>query len=367
MMRRNRLCAPLSVLALLAAPAVAAQVGAIGDATVERVAPGKLVIRWNDGNTVDVLQADTADADPASARIISGKDGDGVHEAIITDGKRPYFLLRDTRSGHVARVAERLLPLEQGSNFRDLGGYATADGRQVRWGSIYRSGAQAMLTDGDVRQVKALGIADLIDLRSDEERIIAPTRLDGIRYSAVGYSMMTMMAAVKPGEKPLDAGNVPAAGYADVYRMMPTQLAPQLRIVMERLTANDRPLVYNCSAGQDRTGFVSAVILSALGVPRETIYRDYLLSTPSRSPQWELPPISEAMAQSSPIAAFFARMQKSGAGEKANALMTADGTPFLAYAFQEIDGRWGSVEAYLEQEVGVMPADLAALRATYLQ
>lgn len=364
MMRRKLLLAALSASVAWAVPA--AHAGTIDDVVVERVAPDKLTIRWSGKQAVDVLQADRADTEAASAQLVSAGDRDGIHEVVVTDPQRPYFLLRDTQNGRLLEVAERVLPLEQGSNLRDIGGYATADGRHVRWGKIYRSGAQAMLTDADVRAIRNLGIADLVDLRSNEERILAPTRLDGIRYSAVGYSMMALMGAVAPDGAAPDVTKA-MAGYADAYRAFPTELAPQMRIIMERMVAGDSPLLYNCSAGQDRTGFVSAVILEALGVPRETIYQDYLLSTPSRRPQWELPPISDAMAEESPVAAFFAKMQKSGAGKKANALTAADGTPFLAYAFQEIDSRWGSVEAYLEKQVGVTPAQIAALRANYLK
>jgi protein-tyrosine phosphatase len=79
-----------------------------------------------------------------------------------------------------------------------------------------------------------------------------------------------------------------------------------------------------------------------------------------------LPPISDAMAQSNPIAGFFAHFQKDPAAAKANPLVTPDGTPFLTFALAEIDRRWGSIDSYLEQEIGLSKADLATLRATYL-
>jgi protein-tyrosine phosphatase len=134
-----------------------------------------------------------------------------------------------------------------------------------------------------------------------------------------------------------------------------------------RRGTKEGPLLYNCSAGQDRTGVTTAIILSALGVARETIYADYLLSTPSRRPQWELPQISDAMAQTSKTAGFFAALQKNPAFAKHNPLMTTDGTPFPAYAFQAIDAQYGSIDTYLEQEIGVSKVDLAALRTTYFE
>src|SRR3546814_18531331 len=76
-----------------------------------------------------------------------------------------------------------------------------------------------------------------------------------------------------------------------VYRDFPQQLVPQLRVLFDTLLAKEGPVVYNCSAGQDRTGFATAMIMSALGVPREVIYKDYLLSTGYRKPLYELPKI----------------------------------------------------------------------------
>lgn len=348
-------------LAAMIAPALA---GTITAPMVERIAPDRLEIRWTDADPVDVLLADRADAPLSAGRLLSSKDADGVHVVTLADGARPYFLLRDRRSKAVVRVAERVLPLQQGSNLRDIGGYPAAGRKHVRWGMIYRSGGQPMLTEADMRRVKGLGVANLVDLRSDEERVFAPTKLDGIPYSAVGYSMAGIFKSMSLDAT--DAGQA-LAGMANGYRAFPIQLAPQLRLIFRKLLSQEGPLLYNCSAGQDRTGFTTAIILSALGVPRETIYADYLLSTPSRRPQWEVPPISEAMAQANPVAAYFARMQKDPDFARARPLTSADGTPYLTFAFQAIDQRWGSVDAYMQQEIGLSQVDLAALRARYLE
>jgi protein-tyrosine phosphatase len=363
MMTRAAALASLPLVAMLAAPAALA--GTITDPVVERLAPDRLVVRWNDKEPVDVLQSDRPDADVPAATLVSDQDRDGSHEVTSAPGAaRPYFLLRDHRSGEVVRVAERVLPLEQGSNFRDIGGYPAAGGKHVRWGMIYRSGGQPLLTDADVKAVQGLGIANLVDLRSDEERVLAPTRIDGIPYSAVGYSMATMMASMP---KVGSGAASPMQGLGNAYRGFPTQLAPQIRLVFRKLLAKEGPVAYNCSAGQDRTGFTTGLILSVLGVPRDTIYADYTLSTTYRRPQWELPPISDAMATTNPVAGFFARFQKDPVLSKPQPLVAPDGTPFLAYAFSEIDGRWGSVDAYLQQEIGLSAIDIASLRATYLE
>src|SRR3546814_16616904 len=77
------------------------------------------------------------------------------------------------------RVAERALPLEHGSNFRDIGGYPAAGGKHVRWGMIFRSGGTPLLNDADEQRIGALKLGEMVDLRSSEERVLAPTRISG--------------------------------------------------------------------------------------------------------------------------------------------------------------------------------------------
>lgn len=248
-----------------------------------------------------------------------------------------------------AQKRERVVALEGGSNFRDVGGYPAADGKQVAWGKIYRSGGQALLTPADLEKVKALDLANMVDLRSDEERVLAPSRIDGVPYTAIGYSMRNLNLA---------------GGIEGVYRAFPTGMAPQLKQVFAKLLRDEQPLAYNCSAGQDRTGFVTAMVLSALGTPRDVIIQDYHLSTQYRRPQNEMPPIDAAIAAKDPVAGMFAGYQQDPV---AKPLYTADGTSYLTIAFDEIEKRWGSVDNYLKTEIGVGPQEIARLRALYTE
>jgi protein-tyrosine phosphatase len=341
---------------MLAIPAAA---GDIAGATAERTSPTSITIRWQGSDPVDVYVSDSADAGINTATLVSRADTDG-HETIVTGhlGRR-YVLLHDQRSKQIRRVAERLLPLEQGSNFRDIGGYATDDGRHVRWGRLYRSGGQPMLTEHDVVQIRSLGLRNLVDLRSNEERRLAPSRIDGVPYNAIGYSMLSMSPSLKNGAGSMQNGST-------LYHNFPVSLAPQLRLIFDRLLANDMPLAYNCSAGQDRTGFVTAMIMAALGVPRETITLDYHLSTALRRPEFEMTKIDPALAASDPVAGMFARYQQPSAS-KPTPLKEADGTAFLDGAYAEIEQRWGSVDAYLEKEAGLDPVERALLRSRYLE
>ncbi|HEX7873121.1 MAG TPA: tyrosine-protein phosphatase [Sphingobium sp.] len=349
-----------TIAALMLATAIPFPASAlVTDASAERDATGQVVLHWTAKGPVDVLQADSASVDIAAARLVSKGDRDGTAALAADPVKRPYFLLKDISDGSVTRVAERLVPLKQGSNFRDIGGYPGADGKHVRWGLIYRAGATAMLTPEDVTKVSALGLNQIVDLRSDEERVLAPTKIDGVTYTAYGYSMQRIFDSMKS-----QAGSPQNGG--QLYRGLPTMLAPQMKLLFAALLGKQGPVEYNCSAGQDRTGFATAMILSALGTPRDVILKDYHLSTTYRQPQYEMPPIDPALYPNNPVAKMFAAMA-SGQGHKAQPLKDASGKAFLSDAFEEIDAKWGSTDGYLQQVVGLTPVDIAALRATYLQ
>ena len=327
----------------------------------ERIASDRMKISWTDTGSVNVYVADEPDASISTSQLVSANDRDGVHELAVPVGKRPYFLLRDNRDHKTVRVAERVLPLERGSNFRDIGGYPAAGGRHVKWGMIYRSGATPLLTDADVKKVEALNLTNMVDLRSIEERQLAPSRIVGIPYNAVGYSMAPLMSAAESTSHPSEAA-VPI-DLGAFYRKMPETMAPQFRLLFDRLLANGAPLVYNCSAGQDRTGLATALILAALGVPRDIIIADYHLSTQYRRPEYEMPSFDPAAFQNNAAAQMFAQYK----GTKAEPLKDANGEAFLSSAFEVIDKRYGSVEAYLDRVLDVSAIDLAALRRIYTE
>ncbi|MEL0209974.1 MAG: tyrosine-protein phosphatase [Novosphingobium sp.] len=185
-----------------------------------------------------------------------------------------------------------------------------------------------------------------------------PTRLNGIRYTAIDYSMTSMMPTMSvPG----------ASSMYDLYRTMPTFFAPHFKLVFDDLLRRKGPIMYHCSAGQDRTGVTTAVVLSALGVPRDVIVEDYHLSTQFRRPAFEMPPISPAMAEANPVARMFAGYQKAPGADKPAPLKTSDGRAYLEGAFAEIDARWGSVDNYLVSEVGLTREQLKEIRRFYTE
>lgn len=262
----------------------------------------------------------------------------------------------------------QLLPLEGGSNFRDMGGYIGADGRSVVKGKLFRSGAPSSLTHKDMEYLEQFDFAAVVDLRSSEELDLYPNRWvtqTGIEYLNVDYSIVDLAGSTSNSNA---ANSTSAPMQMDsMYRNFPTMLKPQLTLWLDTLITADQPVLVNCSAGQDRTGVASAVLLTLLGVDRQTILADYLLSTQYRNPVVERGDVD--LAQASKTNAFAAMMLSYGGNEepKATPLYMADGTPFLHYALDEIEQEWGSVEAYAEQELGVNARDVERLRAKYLE
>lgn len=260
---------------------------------------------------------------------------------------------------------ERLLPLEGGSNFRDLGGYTTVSGKTVRRGMLFRSGVMSGLTANDEQYLNRFGFSSVVDLRSQEELELFPNHWvkhnPAIQYRNYRYSMSDMMGAAT-GEKKQHFD------METLYQKFPLQLRPQLTLYFDQLLQGDGPVVVNCAAGQDRTGMASALILSALGVPRDVVLADYLASTAYRRPEIEMGNVDiEAAAETNAYAAMMLRYSDNGKMRKAKPLMTADKTPYLSYALATIEQQYGTVEHYLDKELNVSADDIERLKSLYLQ
>ncbi len=331
---------------------------AIEAAEVKRTDAQTVVVTWQDSDPVSVYVATRPDAAPEAA-VLVGRDQRGGSLTVAAEAsERRYFILRDGGDTSLTRVAERVLPLQQGSNFRDIGGYVGADGKRVKWGRIYRSGAMPLLTEADYRQLGTLGLGTIIDLRSTDERMIAPDQLDdrtGALFISNDYSLRTLLADMSGGDGEY------------TYRKTGQALAPQYRAIFRRLLADDGAVMYHCSAGQDRTGIATALVLSALGVDRSTIIADYHLSTALRRPQFEMPPLDPADWPGNPIVPLYAASQKAPGGPKAEPLYSRKGVSHLVQFFEVIDRDYGSVEGFLTKELGIGATELARLRALNLE
>lgn len=204
------------------------------------------------------------------------------HDVEIDVGRRLYFELVPGDGSESVIVAERRLPLSCCDNFRDLGGYRTADGRRLRWNRLYRADDLSKLSRGDLEYLSQLEVKLVCDFRSNSEREASPDREI---EATERLSLPVDPQGVDPREmqRKIRTGGLVALGVKqtmiDAYRAFVTDYSEQWSTMFERLAQSDNlPTVVHCTAGKDRTGFASALVLLALGVPVETVFEDYLLT-----------------------------------------------------------------------------------------
>ena len=172
-------------------------------------------------------------------------------------------------------MTERRITLAGPLNFRDLGGYPTADDRSVRWGEVFRSDSLHHLTDADGVRLRGLGLRSALDFRAHDE-------LDEVGIGRLGQldiqhvHLPTTDRALHVTRPP---DWTPPSSAAAVYLTMMEHGGPAYAAALDILArAEHRPCVFFCMAGKDRTGVFSAVLLGVLGVPDDTIVADYALT-----------------------------------------------------------------------------------------
>lgn len=179
-----------------------------------------------------------------------------------------------------ARAGIRTYTLAGGHNFRDMGGYATADGRSVQWRMLFRSGTLNRLTRDDLEALAPLGIRLIFDLRTNREREAFPTRWHVSpkveRWSRDHEISRADLAAVVESSEP---GSRAALDMTlALYRKLPFEQAESYAELLRRIADRQLPVVFHCSAGKDRTGAFAAILLTLLGVDRKIIFEDYELT-----------------------------------------------------------------------------------------
>jgi protein-tyrosine phosphatase len=240
---------------------------------------------------------------------------------------------------------ERVLNIKSGSNVRDVGGYETVCGRKVRWRKIFRSASLTNLTPEDQAQFRDMGVMTICDLRSAEEREVAPSvdLHDGVDWIFTDYPASILFQRTGSGEV-----DITTAAGRGLYASFPEILKDHVRRTFAAMLAERGGVVVHCMAGQDRTGVVIGVILEALGVPRDTIYEDFHLTTKHRTPENELRlDLIEKLAATN-IAAERIKRRIAQEGFIVRPLVNALGQPHLAVAFEAIEEDYGGVGGYLD-------------------
>jgi len=250
-------------------------------------------------------------------------------------------------------------------NLRDLGGYQTGDGKTVASGLVYRSNQLSKISPSDMQKLAALKLKNAYDLRTKEERNTRPEELPpGVNYVVLDVladspqagpaQLEKLMLDPKTANAELGGGKV-AAGFESSYREFVTLPSAQreFRNLFLGLADKDQlPALFHCTTGKDRTGWAAAALLSLLGVPRDTIYEDYL-----RSNENILPAYQKA------IDGFVAA---GGDPEIPKAILGVR-KEYLEAAFDEMEKKYGSIEKYFAEGLGIDDAQQRALRELYLR
>ena len=260
---------------------------------------------------------------------------------------RQWFRLVPSQ-GEGLTLADRSLHLASAPNFRDAGGYRTADGSWVKMGVVYRTGDISKLTAADLAELQRLGIHTIYDLRTDAEVAAAP---DQVPAGATDTQENILGAASTAGFSP----TTPAAATQEMIQAEVTMVDASSaqtgyhNVLTGIADHKDLAVVYHCTAGKDRTGWASAVLLTALGVPQATVEADYLASNTYNAASnaaelAQLPPAYQAIYQ--PLLAV----------EPA----------YLASGFDTVTAQYGTFATYLSKGLGIDARTLRELKANLL-
>ncbi|MCC8153436.1 MAG: tyrosine-protein phosphatase [Tannerellaceae bacterium] len=271
----------------------------------------------------------------------------GTH-VLNTSGYVQYCFEWENVSRGVA--ATRKLPIEGQSNFRDLGGYKTKDGKYVKWGLVFRSGKCNELTDTDLAYLGTIPLKTVIDFRYEDEKALEPDRVPSTVTKQIAYPITPgNLSSINTSQMMTDP--VLARQYMiDINEDLVINFQEEYTKFFENLQDETHlPLMFHCTAGKDRAGFAAALFLSSLGVDRETIMEDYLLTNTMVGASLEnMKEIYGSYGDTFAECMYYVySVQKE----------------YIGKAFEIIDSEYDGVENYLTNCLNV---DLAKMRELYL-
>ncbi|MFD7842447.1 tyrosine-protein phosphatase [Nocardia sp. NPDC059764] len=256
-----------------------------------------------------------------------------VLAAALTFGVSPGLALAVDPPVATANVlldpAARSLNLSGVQNARDAGGYRTTDGHTVRTGLVYRTAALGSATTADVTALAAHNVVSVHDLRTSYEQLLAGS--DKIPAGATEHHD-DILGGLPPTSL-LTSGSSAASVYPE-FITAPGANAGFAAVIRD-IAYNNGGVLFHCTAGKDRTGWAGAVLLTLLGVDKDTVYYDFMLSSYYRD---------------------------AAPGDVNNGVTAAE----LDSAFAQANKSYGSFANYVSNGLGLTAADIAALKAKLL-
>ncbi len=250
-------------------------------------------------------------------------------------------------------------------NLRDLGGYKTADGKTVAHGLVYRSNQLAHISPEDMEAIAGLNLRVDYDLRTEAEKDALPDELPpGVEY--VWLDVLADMPGAGPAEleklmADKEAANAELGGgkaaemFGESYRhfvSLPSAKAEFRKMFLGLGDEEQLPALFHCTTGKDRTGWAAAALLSLLGVPKDTIMEDYLRSNENIIPMYQ---------------AVIDGFVEAGGEESIPLAILGVREEYLEIAYDEMETKFGTIENYFAEGLGIDAEQQQAIRDVYLQ
>ena len=263
------------------------------------------------------------------------------------------------------RTLSRRVVLDGAVNVRDIGGYRSAHGLEVMSGRLFRGDALNRLTSGDVSRLDRLGLRTVIDFRSAGEVLLGggdrvPYGIEFVHLPVSGGDLEAVYELIASGDhdrQRRELGDGRAASFmAGMYRgfVADGRQREAFGAALRLMCAPGRlPLLHHCTSGKDRAGWMTAIVLTALGVPRELVLRDYLLSNDYHRAGHDKLRLD---------------LLKTGIMADPGLLrpVLEQSATYLGAAFEEADRRYGSFGRFLTHGLEITEAMLDGLRRALL-
>ncbi|MCL2335082.1 MAG: tyrosine-protein phosphatase [Endomicrobia bacterium] len=247
-------------------------------AVAERTENGDYVINFKESGNFKVFSGNSEKS--MEKEVFLRSSGKSISVRSNFPQERLLFKISKDDNPDFFYVSERHIPMRGTPNFRDLGGIVNKHGRQIKWGKFFRSGNISSLTDEDLEYFKTLKIKKVIDLRSRAEIEREPEKLP--RGGHIKYINVPISNPAEFGKLVEEMKNSSGAQNAVDAVMLKgahdfTSALAEFKPVIDAMIEGG-PFLCHCSAGKDRTGIASALILSILDVEKAAVLEDYMLS-----------------------------------------------------------------------------------------
>lgn len=304
---------------------------------------GNYILKWETNPQIEGTLKIYASDDPSrfnkSTPVAYANISDGI-TTYITDNNitRKYFLL-SFNDKYYRTIGSRSVLMDSVQNLRDLGGYKVRQNeKRTRWGKVFRSGKVSSLGDRDTLRLDILNIKTIIDLRTNEEVAVSPVRYKKANVIHIPVALGNLEEVnERIREKRIRKGDG-VLFMQDLYLQFATANSEQFGKALDVfLDENNYPILFNCTLGKDRVGFMAAILLLSLGVPEDVVMRDYM----ETNNFIDLAPYQTHV-----------REMDSNAQETLTVVLTANES-FLNLALRRIEKEYGSFSKYLSKELNI--------------